>query len=121
MDADLLFTICSRAILPACALLAVAPRWKWTRVLIFSALVPSLLAASYIYAFTMAYPFSEGANFDLFVGAWEVRDAERLEIAHLWVLPCLFFTLMLGPVGLLLYFCLRFALVRRMSTMEATQ
>ena len=50
--------------------------------------------------------------FDLFVGAWEVRDAKRLGISHWFILPCLFFTLMLGPIGLLLYFILRWAMRR---------
>jgi len=40
-----------------------------------------------------------------------VRDARRRGIPHLWLLPCLFFTLMPGPIGLLLY-----ALLRRART-----
>ena len=55
--------------------------------------------------------------FDLFVGAWEVRDAQRRSISHLYVVPCLLFTLMLGPVGLLAYLTLRFASVR-VSTLD---
>ena len=45
--------------------------------------------------------------FDLFIGSWEVRDSEQRGISHWLVLPCLFFTFMLGPVGLLLYFTIR--------------
>ncbi len=142
MDADLLFTIANRAVLPAWILLAVAPRWIWTRRLIFSVLIPALLAAAYIYALVLAEA-PEGANFgtlegvmlfftvpfavtagwihylvfDLFVGAWETRDAERRGISHWFVIPCLFFTLMLGPVGLLMYLVLRYAL-RRTLTLE---
>ena len=41
--------------------------------------------------------------FDLFVGSWEVRDAQRLGIPHLLVVPCLVLTFLFGPVGLLLY------------------
>ncbi len=41
--------------------------------------------------------------FDLFVGAWEVRDARRRGISRVWLSISLFFTLMLGPVGLALY------------------
>ena len=41
--------------------------------------------------------------FDLFVGAWEARDADRRGIAHWLLIPCLLLTFMLGPVGLLLY------------------
>lgn len=45
--------------------------------------------------------------FDLFIGAWEVRDAQRHEIPHLFVVPCLVLTFMLGPIGLLCYAALR--------------
>ena len=45
--------------------------------------------------------------FDLFVGAWEVRDAQARGIHHLLVIPCLFLTLMAGPGGLLLYWAIR--------------
>lgn len=46
--------------------------------------------------------------FDLFVGMWEARDARRCGFSHLLLIPCLLLTYMLGPVGLLLYLCLRF-------------
>ena len=45
--------------------------------------------------------------FDLFIGAWEVRDAQRHGVSHLLVIPCLILTFMLGPIGLLLYFIVR--------------
>lgn len=53
--------------------------------------------------------------FDLFVGAWEARDARRLGIPHLLILPCLFLTLMFGPVGLVVYFALRTVYTRRLA------
>lgn len=45
--------------------------------------------------------------FDLLVGIWEVNDAQSKGISHWLVLPCLFFTFMLGPIGFLMYFILR--------------
>lgn len=45
--------------------------------------------------------------FDLFIGAWECRTARREGIAHWFVVPCLFLTFMLGPVGLLLFLAIR--------------
>ena len=45
--------------------------------------------------------------FDLFVGAWEVRDAQRRGVHHLLVIPCLIATFMAGPAGLVLYLLLR--------------
>ena len=53
--------------------------------------------------------------FDLFIGAWEVRDAQRHEIPHLVVIPCLVMTFMLGPIGLLFYFAIRTAKSRSLS------
>jgi SNF family Na+-dependent transporter len=50
--------------------------------------------------------------FDLFIGAWMVRDARRLKILHLAVIPCLLVTFLLGPVGLLTYLVLRTGLRR---------
>ena len=45
--------------------------------------------------------------FDLFVGAWIARDAQRLEIAHWQTIPCMLGSFLFGPVGLLLYALLR--------------
>ena len=41
--------------------------------------------------------------FDLFVGSWEVRDAQERGIPHLAVVPCLLLTFMFGPAGWFLY------------------
>jgi Domain of unknown function (DUF4281) len=45
--------------------------------------------------------------FDLFVGIWIARNADRHAIGRIWQVPVLFFTLMLGPLGLLLYLVVR--------------
>lgn len=147
MDAELLFTLCNRAVIPAWLLLAFAPNWKWTQKLIFHAWIPSLLAVCYIYAFVSGQPSPEEGNFttlagvlvlfqvpylalagwihylvfDLFVGAWIVRDGQRHKIHQAFIVPCLFFTLMFGPVGLLMYFVLRFALRKTLTTQEQGQ
>ena len=47
--------------------------------------------------------------FDLFTGAWEAADAPAARIPHWLLLPCLALTLLAGPVGLLLYLCLKAA------------
>ena len=146
MDAQTLFLIGNYSVIPAWLLLMVAPKWIWTRKLIFHAWIPLLLGSVYIYCFIMARPAPEGGGFgsldavqilfahpytalagwihylafDLFVGAWEVRDAQRRGINHLWVVPCLLFTLMAGPAGLLLYLCIRFALTKIWGLDEAS-
>ncbi len=47
--------------------------------------------------------------FDLFIGAWESRDSQRLGIPRLVMVPCYIMTFMLGPIGLLFYFAIRTA------------
>lgn len=51
--------------------------------------------------------------FDLLTGVWIKRNATKYGIAHWWVIPCLFFTFMLGPVGLLLYLLIRTIAVKK--------
>jgi hypothetical protein len=144
MDAELIFTLCSRLVLPAWLLLVFVPRWPWTSRLVFQAWIPLLFAIAYIYCFYAAQPLPEGAGFsslaavmiffqspyaavagwihylafDLFIGAWQVRDAARREINHLWVVPCLVLTFTAGPVGLLLYFCIRLFTNKTLTAVE---
>ena len=134
MTPDTVFLICNTSIIPFWLLLAFAPNWTWTDRLVHRLWIPCALAGVYVWAM-VANPSVEGGSFnslagvmalftsphavlagwihylafDLFVGAWEVRDARRREIPHWLVVPCLFFTLMLGPVGLALYLLLRVA------------
>jgi hypothetical protein len=138
MTPELCFTICNNAVLPAWLLLVFAPHWRWTQNLVHSALIPAVLGLVYLAAFATSSGTPEGASmsslegvmklftspnavlagwvhylaFDLFVGAWEVRDARRHGIHHGFVIPCLVLTLGLGPVGLLLYLGLRAGLRR---------
>lgn len=46
--------------------------------------------------------------FDLMVGIWIKRNSLKYGMPHWLIIPCLLFTFMLGPVGLLLYLLLRF-------------
>jgi hypothetical protein len=102
--------------------------------------IPLLLALMYLYFIAMNMQGAEGGfgsladvaalfqkrelllagwihylAFDLFIGAWEVRDAQRNQIPHLVVIPCLLMTFMLGPIGLLFYFAIRTAKLRRIA------
>ena len=52
--------------------------------------------------------------FDLFIGSWEVRDAQRLGISHWLIIPCLGLTFMFGPIGLGLYFVIRWTFKRKL-------
>jgi len=144
MDSARLFEIFNVGVMPFWALLIVAPRWQWTERLVHSALVPAILGSSYLVLMLAMPPPPAGGSFtslegvltlldspqgmlvgwihylvfDLFVGAWELRDSQRREIPHLAVVPCLVLTLMLGPAGLLAYLALRFALRREWTLVE---
>jgi hypothetical protein len=138
---ETLFDVCNAAVLPFWLLLLIAPGWSWTQRLVHGVWVPALVGGAYAIAIVQGLAESpEGGSFsslqgvmtlftnpwavcggwlhylvfDLFVGAWEARDARRLGIPHLWIVPCLLMTLMLGPIGLLLYVALR--LVRTGAT-----
>lgn len=50
--------------------------------------------------------------FDLWVGAWAVEDADRRGLKHAFVLPCLVFIFLAGPLGLLLDLAARAGLAR---------
>jgi Domain of unknown function (DUF4281) len=47
--------------------------------------------------------------FDMFVGMWEFHDAKKHGMPFWAMLPCWFLTFMFGPIGLLLYFLVRFS------------
>ncbi|WP_114752567.1 ABA4-like family protein [Pleomorphovibrio marinus] len=51
--------------------------------------------------------------FDLFTGMWITQDAFKRGFGRWLILPCLLFTFMLGPTGLLLYFLYRVVKQRR--------
>jgi len=53
--------------------------------------------------------------FDLFVGLWIARDADAKGFSRLIQLPILFFTLMAGPIGLLLWLIIRERRARAVS------
>ena len=136
-----MYSAINLGVLPAWALIALAPRWSVTKAVVHSFLYPVIYGVIYLAFLITAIFFAEGAEgagmsslagvmaifsrpvgiltgwthyliFDLFVGAWIGRDALARKIPHLLVLPCLFFTLMFGPVGLLLYVGLRLAFRR---------
>jgi hypothetical protein len=144
MNLEVVFQICNNGVLPAWILLAAAPRWAWTQKIVHAIWIPILLGSVYLVVFVTSPPGPPDGSFtsldgimaffssphfalvgwvhylvfDLFVGAWEVRDAGRRSISHGFVVPCLLLTLMLGPVGLLAYLVLRYALKRELSLDE---
>ena len=51
--------------------------------------------------------------FDLMTGIWIKKNAQKHGINHWILIPCLFFTFMLGPIGLLLYLIIRLAYTKQ--------
>jgi hypothetical protein len=111
--------------------LVLLPRVRWTATVV-PAVVPLLLAVVYAVLVAATLARSEGGfsslagvktlfddpwlllagwthylAFDLFIGGWELRDAQQRGIPHLLVVPALVLTFLLGPVGWLLYLTIR--------------
>lgn len=53
--------------------------------------------------------------FDLFTGMWIARDADAKQFSRLAQLPFLFFTFLLGPIGLLGWLAVREPAARRLG------
>ena len=128
---DFLFGLANPVALVGWALLVLAPRWRVTRAVVLNGALPLVLAAGYVALIgyqTVAHPAPGGGFgslaevaalfrqpwallagwvhylcFDLAVGAWETRDAQRRGVPHWALVPCLLATFLVGPLGLLLY------------------
>ena len=132
MTSDSLFSIVNAAILPGWLLLLLAPRTRITERVVWSGLYSLAFAAVYLVLIVVFYPGAEGGfssladvdrlfrnpylllagwihylAFDLFVGAWEARDAAARGVRHVVMIPCLVLTFLFGPIGLLAYFAVR--------------
>ena len=141
MSWELAFSIANVAVLPAWLLLIFAPHAKITHRAVHALWIPIGLGIAYaILIFGDWRPGSGLAMagvqealqrpatflaawihylvFDLFVGAWQVRDAKRHGIPHWMIVPCLLLTLMFGPTGLLLYTAVRLLRAKGASTDE---
>ena len=53
--------------------------------------------------------------FDLWTGAWEAEEAHRRGVPHWLLVPCLFLTFMVGPVGLVVFLVCRAAFRQRVT------
>lgn len=120
--------------LPFWALVILVPRWRWTEriiksplvslgpVLVYGTLVlPNLLiiwpviSRPTLGGVAQLLSSPAGATiawahflaFDLFVGRWIYLDSRERRISPVLISPVLFLTLMLGPLGFLLYLCVR--------------
>ena len=133
MKAEQIFSIVNLIAMLGWILLLFVPRWSWTRKIVLSGAIPLLLSVAYLVLIVLFFGKADGgfdslANvmklftnewavlagwihylaFDLFVGSWEVKDAQGKGVSHWFVIPCLVLTFLLGPIGFLLYHIIRF-------------
>jgi len=131
MTAERLFSTFNLVALAAWLPLVFLPRARWATT-ILPVVVPCLFAVAYVVLVVMTLPWDEGGfsslagvkalfenpwallagwvhylAFDLFIGGWEVRDAQQRGIPHLLVVPALVLTFLFGPAGLVLYLTIR--------------
>jgi len=131
MTAEQLFSLFNLITIAAWLPLVFLPRARWATTLV-PVVVPAVLAAIYVVLVVATLTQTEGGfssmaavrtlfendwgllagwthylAFDLFVGGWEVRDAQRRGVSHLLIVPALVLTFLFGPGGFLLYLGLR--------------
>ena len=149
MSTEQIFSLCGAISMIGWAGLVLAPKWHITRDWVAPVIAPLLIAIVYAWlmiTYSSATPEGGGFGtlaavatlfsveelllagwihylaFDLFVGAWEVKDAQQNGVHHLLVVPCLAATLMAGPAGLLLYWLIKIIVlqIRTRSRSNAT-
>ena len=141
---ETIFSISFLLTAPFWGMMIFAPRWQWTQRIIGSPFIILPAALAYIILIIptlgdalplLVSPSLEsiagllgtdaGATvgwihflaFDLFVGRWAYLDAQKRHITYWLLAPALFFILMLGPLGFILYLIVRAATNR--ETQEA--
>jgi hypothetical protein len=138
MSYDQLFQLANTIVLPAWLLLIIAPKWQWTSRIVVSIIV-TMLAILYVYLVFGSISFGDFESFgslegimnlfgdpgavlagwihylafDLLAGWFITFDAMRKGINRYLIIPCLLFTFMLGPSGLLLYLILRWVVTKK--------
>ena len=125
------FSACNLLAIAGWVLLLIIPRHRPAMIVAGTA-IPLTLAAIYLALFVLHVRESSGGfsslaavaqlfqnrwlllagwvhylAFDLFIGAWETRDAIARRVSRLYLAPCLLMTFMLGPIGLLCYHLVR--------------
>jgi hypothetical protein len=143
MTAEQVFSFSNLVAVIGWAVLALGGPRRWAAGLVSGLAIPLLLAVLYLALIAARWGGASGGfgslvevaqlfadpwlllagwvhylAFDLFIGSWEVRDAARHGISHLFVVPCLVLTFLFGPIGLLLYFALRAGLARSVAVAD---
>src|SRR5262245_53222659 len=124
MTAEQMFSIFNMLAAVGWLLLAILPGRRWVTDVVTGRALPALFAVVYIAIIATTFFGAEGSfwtldgvatlftnrwillagwlhylTFDMLIGTWEARDARERGVPHLLLVPCLFLTLMLGPLG----------------------
>jgi Domain of unknown function (DUF4281) len=132
MTPDQLFKICNSLAPLGWLLLLVAPKWKYTKLIVLQGILPLMLGLVYLTLIILFFGKSEGdfsslagvmklftdpwgvtagwvhyLVFDMFIGTWELSNSQKLGISHWVMIPCLLLTFFFGPIGLIMYYLVR--------------
>jgi hypothetical protein len=135
MSAEQAFSIANLSAAAGWLLLIAIGRRRWVHTVVTGGVLPVLLSVLYVVLLVTQLGRIQGGfgslagvqalfsnewvllagwvhylAFDLLIGSWEARDAQKHGISHLAVVPCLILTFLFGPAGFLLYLVVRTAL-----------
>ena len=139
MDWELVFKLANASVLPGWFLLVFFPNKRVTKLVVHSSFYPFLLGVFYTVLMVNSFGGEGGMDtlqnlkvsfgrdevlvlgwvhylvFDLFIGAWITRDAQKNQIQHWKIAPALLLTLLAGPIGLLIYLVMRGITLKRLT------
>lgn len=147
MTYNLAFSLLNASVIPAWVVLLFLPGADVTKTFVHSAIYPVTLGIFYTFGFGLTLLGGAGSEdvnfitiegvraifdsdigiligwshylvFDLFIGAWIGRDAQRLGITHWFAAPSMLLTFLLGPLGLLIYIIGRYIATRTLTLQE---
>ena len=139
MTVDQVFTLVNTAVLPGWLILIVFPKWRLRNGIIYSlTLALAVLYGAYVVSglstfdpaafstlagvkqlFTVDQAVLAGwihyLAFDLLIGNWVVNQSIKHGIKHYFIIPCLFFCFMFGPIGYLLFQVIKILKTKRVE------
>ncbi len=146
MTAEQVFSIVNAVAVGGWLILIFGGRARWVSALVTGSLLPLLFAVLYGGLIVTHWSERQGGfgtlaevgalfsnqwlllagwvhylAFDLFIGSWQVRDAQKHRIPHVAVVPALILTFLFGPVGLLVYSAMRIFRTRTLRLNTASE
>ena len=145
LNSENIYLIANWGVIPFWLLLNYVPHHQITHFFVQSVIVPLMLAAGYIYlAYSLIIEKSIFDSFELysgldglyavfsnevlllifwlhflsislFAGAWIVRDGKKYFIPKIVLIPSLILTYFTGPIGLVIYWFIRFFFAKKIS------